>query len=334
VKRVFVRFLAVPLLFFSAFAQRPSIVYSTFKKASQDVCFAHLTDTHIGEGALQSDYGTKGFYDTLTGAETGYPATRLSSAISWLNQHAGEKKIKFVIFSGDLTDSGEKSEFLHFKKIADALSIPYVPLIGNHDVWSYNFFGNEDTHARGDSLMNEIFRPTFENLKDNFEVIMDQRHHRWYDEESKQYCYLQNFALAKDGIHFIFLDFNPRYHVRKPEPGIGPEAQLHPGEGGTLSFLQMALQQVRSAKSKAFIISHHPPVWSLVGLRHAFSAKEKSELARILKPYARHILGWLAGHIHRNAVYHFSKANMIKVVETKSSKAQKNGCFRIIQLKK
>jgi 3',5'-cyclic AMP phosphodiesterase CpdA len=320
--------------FMVCFAQEPKVKRTTLKKSPENLAFAHLSDIHIGEGASNRDYGTKGFFDSLSGNESGYPAERLSKAVNWLNQHAQSNKIKFAIFSGDLTDSGEKSEFLHFKKIADSLTIPYIPLIGNHDIWSYNRFGEEDIHARGDSLMNEIFNPIFATLDSSFTIIADDRNKRWFDEESHLYCYLQNFVVATNQVHFVFLDFNPRYHVRKNEPGIGPEAQLHEGKGGTLSFLATALNNAKANAAKVVIISHHPPIASIVGFHYAFTAKEKTQLAKLLKPFKKNILGWLAGHIHRNAVYRFTKANLLKVVETKANKAQENGGFRIICLKK
>lgn len=315
-------------------AQEPRIKYTTFKKSPESFSFVHLSDLHIGEGAPLRDYGTKSFFDTLTGNEAGYPATRLANAVKWLNQHAQNKNVEFAIFSGDLTDSGEKSEFLHFKKIVDSLSIPYIPLIGNHDVWSYIRFSEEDVRARGDSLMNEIFHPVFEKLKNTFQIIADSRNNPWLDKESNQYCYLQNFVLAKNGVRFVFLDFNPRHHVRKNEPGIGPEAQLHQGDGGTFSFLENALKNAKTFGAKVIIISHHPPIASLVGNHYAFSAKEKKQLGKLLRPYKKYVLGWLAGHIHRNAAYRFTKADLIKVVETKANKAQHHGGFRIISLKK
>ncbi|MCS6819255.1 MAG: metallophosphoesterase [Chitinophagales bacterium] len=315
-------------------AQRPLIKRIVFRHTNTDFSFAHITDTHIGEGAPKGDYGTQGFYDTLIGNESGYPLHRLQMVVQWLQQHAKNLNIRLVIFSGDLTDSGEKSEFLRFRQTASLLNIPYIPLIGNHDVWSYNYYGKEDDRARGDSLMNEIFAPAFENIAEPFVWIADNRNNIWYDLESKSICYLQNFVLQYDNLRWIFLDFNPRYHVRKPEPGIGPEAQLHEGENGTLDFLSNALADANNHSKKVFLVSHHPPLWSLIGKKHAFSAKEKRTLAKILRPYRKIILGWLAGHIHRNATYRFTRAKGIRVIETGANKSKKNGCLRIIRLKR
>jgi len=51
------------------------------------------------------------------------------------------KQIRFVIFGGDLTYLGEDGEYSNFIKHCDALTVPWYPAIGNHDIynsgWSY-----------------------------------------------------------------------------------------------------------------------------------------------------------------------------------------------------
>jgi len=303
------------------------------KEAAKSFSFIHITDTHIGEGEADRDYGTVGYFDTLDGKEWGYPAARLSSSVQWINANAKAAGVDFVLVSGDLTDSGEKSEFMHFKKLMDSLSVPYFPLMGNHDAWSYNRFGDEAATATGDSLMNEVFAGTFAGLDSSFTLRNSSRNNSWWNEESKTFVYLQNFHYSHKGYSFIFLDFNPRYHVRKDEPGIGPEAQLMLGAGGTFEFLKTALATAKELNERVFLISHHPPIASLFGFHFAFTAKEKTQLAREIKPYKKLIDGWFAGHIHRYANYNFTKAKMLSVFETKANKAQRFGGFRLVRVK-
>jgi len=51
------------------------------------------------------------------------------------------KQIRFVIFGGDLTYLGEDGEYSNFINHCDALTVPWYPAIGNHDIynsgWSY-----------------------------------------------------------------------------------------------------------------------------------------------------------------------------------------------------
>ncbi len=51
------------------------------------------------------------------------------------------KQIRFVIFGGDLTYLGEEGEYSNFIEHCDALTVPWYPAIGNHDIcnsgWAY-----------------------------------------------------------------------------------------------------------------------------------------------------------------------------------------------------
>ncbi len=59
----------------------------------------------------------------------------------WFNVHAKQKGIRFVVVTGVLTDSGEKSEFDKVNEILSTLTVPFVPQIGNHDVGSHTNIG-------------------------------------------------------------------------------------------------------------------------------------------------------------------------------------------------
>jgi predicted phosphodiesterase len=51
---------------------------------------------------------------------------------------AADANIKFIVVTGDITQSGEKKDLEKFITIARSLSIPVYPVIGNHDI----YFGN------------------------------------------------------------------------------------------------------------------------------------------------------------------------------------------------
>ena len=89
-----------------------------------------------------------------------------------MNDHHEEINVNFVAVSGDLTDSGERSEFLKFKEIMSALDIPYIQLIGNHDVWPY-VDGLVADRPNGDSVINELFDDVFEEAKAFFDYWDD-----------------------------------------------------------------------------------------------------------------------------------------------------------------
>jgi len=80
---------------------------------AQNFQFAHVTDTHIG-------------------SETG--AADLRRTVQDIN---GNKELKFVIISGDITEFGSDNELKLAKQLLDSIQIPYYIIPGNHDAnWS------------------------------------------------------------------------------------------------------------------------------------------------------------------------------------------------------
>jgi len=46
------------------------------------------------------------------------------------------KQIRFVIFGGDLTYLGEEGEYSNFIEHCEALTVPWYPVLGNHDIYN------------------------------------------------------------------------------------------------------------------------------------------------------------------------------------------------------
>lgn len=306
--------------------------------ATYKFSFVHITDTHIGEGL--GDYGSPGYFnDTPPLVDNSKPAKRLQEAVNWINLNRVAKNIKFVIASGDLTDSGEKSEFLKFKEIMDGLEVPYVPGIGNHDVWPYVRYQDEAPYACGDSVMNEVFKDVFDRAKIFFTNWDDgTRSIRTFNPETYLEHYFHNFSFEYDGCVFYMMDFNPRYHVDKPEPGIGPEPQLMDWEGGSYRWWKHSLEQQPTKRNKnIFITSHHPPTKEFLILLAGFTfdINEYDKLTKMLEPFRQHLALWMGGHIHRNLDYILSTlsgTNIVRVREMAANKEFEDAHFQIVHV--
>lgn len=102
--------------------------------------FALLSDIHIGD----------------TGANA---LGRARSAVTKINQLAANvsNNLQAVFITGDLTNSAMPSQYETVHQVLNNLTVPYFPIIGNHDQWLYNSTW-EDDGPRGDQLFAQIFQ--------------------------------------------------------------------------------------------------------------------------------------------------------------------------------
>lgn len=326
---------------FSGFAQSISMPEFNLNKsipgAAYAFSFVHITDVHVGEDYNQNgnDYGGNGFdNDTVPYSDNSQPVRALKNAVTWINANAALKNIKFVIVSGDLTGSAEKSEMLHCRDILNKLQIPYVPIIGNHDIWPYVRYNYEARYAYGDSVWNEVFDSVFTANKLFFENWDDgTRLSRTYDPEDSLEHYFQNFSFEYDDFVFYGLDFNPRYHVHKAEPGIGPEAQLMDWNGGTFSWLKQELaSNTHLGNENTILIAHHPITDNLIMFASGFvfERNEYDKMVAMLAPYKNSLALWLSGHIHFDTDYYLS--NILRVRTMAANKDFEQSRFEVVNV--
>lgn len=266
--------------------------------------FVQLTDLHIGEGV--NDYGTTGYDDSASSGNEGAPAQRLREAVSWINTNKETRNIAFVIVTGDMTDSGEKSEFLKAKEILDTLTIPYIPMLGNHDVWPYTS-SQEASSPIGDEYFKDIFAPVFTSLGSSFSGWSDgTRLTRVWNSENDCYCYFQNFSFNYRGYHFMFADFNARQHAPFGYKGVGPEANLYDFTGGTWQWFTADYNNFSpKGNDNILIFAHHPLTKDIYGGIVSFSVGEYNKIANFLNDNnKKNYTGlWNAGHLHRSKEY-------------------------------
>lgn len=259
--------------------------------------FALINDTHVGAG--YGDYGNRGHDDGWHG-EDYYLTERLERTVQWLNAHREEHGIRFVGVLGDITQSAEESEYLKAREVLDRLEMPYVPLLGNHDVWPYT----DDGQSRGPSgseRFDEVFAPVFERLAASG-AIEDWKK----DAGTIVDTPAMNFSFSILGLHFIALDLVSR---NRPVAGRGVEGKgiFHPE---TRRWLMDRLAECSSRP--VVLLSHHPltgeieppegvgePQWLGVRAMIALSVPSREdceEIARCL--HGQNVPVSFAGHIH------------------------------------
>jgi 3',5'-cyclic AMP phosphodiesterase CpdA len=222
-------------------------------------------------------------------------------------------RIKFVVVTGDITDSGERSEFLKAKEILDSLRIPYIPVIGNHDIWPHTS-SSESKYPTGDRYFKKVFANNFKKLKALFPGWNDGTRNRaiWNGEcdslirkDAGCYSYFQNFAFDYAGYHFIFADFVGRDHAIFGYKGAMPDADLSDSKKvrGTWSWFKNHLKKYPNKGSdNVLIFAHHPLTKYDAGVM-TFSSKEYNAVTSYLNKYKYSVGGWFAGHFHYNRVY-------------------------------
>lgn len=106
---------------------------------------------------------------------------------------------------------------------------------------------------------------------------------------------------------FLNLDWVARENAL-PEPGVGPQAELHNFPGGTLDWLSRTLKE-QDPDSKFFIMQHHPfhnrLAFSPVGHNYiknfTFDDTQSKEVQKVLAESftSKAFIGVHAGHMHR-----------------------------------
>ena len=92
--------------------------WRTLSSLGDEYSFIVLTDTHIEDGNI---YGLEKLKNVIEGSD-----------------------IKFVVFSGDITQNGAARDIQAFIETADSMGVPCYPVIGNHDIYFDNWTSWKD----------------------------------------------------------------------------------------------------------------------------------------------------------------------------------------------
>ncbi len=97
---------------------------------AKELQFVQFSDTHLS--STGEDY---------RGRKVSASADYLRQAIKEINKN---KKVKFVVFTGDNIDFANRADLVAFFKLANKLNKPYYVLIGNHEVFRYQHFNKKN----------------------------------------------------------------------------------------------------------------------------------------------------------------------------------------------
>ena len=174
-------------------------------------------------------------------------------------------------------------EFSKAREILDSLTVPWWPLLGNHDVWPYNNHEdgtfNQTDAPIGDKYFAEVFGDKVNGAKvtdTSSYTISGWPTSPCLNGDNKTYdSWFHNFVVSfpqfSEHFSILVMDWNAR-SAALPYPGVGPEAELHDFPGGTMDWLRNTLSDIQKqsaakkeqnagaaeASQTFFIMQHHP----------------------------------------------------------------------------
>jgi hypothetical protein len=264
-----------------------------------DWTFAVLTDLHIGWGI--PDYGQPGYGESDNEPGQDYYMTeRLNAAVNKINERKAQDNIIFAVVLGDITDTAEYSEFLKAREILNKLEIPYIPLIGNHDIVPYTSDPVLDPDSRtlfvtfpagrkiwqeGETYGDQMFEKVF--WEDN--TSNKQKIDELFADFSKQPIangLFQNYSFSYKNVKFVSLDFASR--VAETQLSLPANAV---DNADTLSWLNSQLNNCTDGQT--ILLTHYP----LKGLFGGFIYPTFTSIQNLLNNTECNIHNF-SGHTH------------------------------------
>ena len=202
-------------------------------------------------------------------------------------------------------------------------------MLGNHDVWPYTRHDDDNFNQTdvpvGDQYLADVFGDILSQQgianESLAELYTSSTTTDWPSSSctNKDYgynSYFHNFCVTfpkfSNDLKFLALDWNSRA-AALPEPGVGPEAELHDFDCGTLYWLDNTLKSMveanKSTNSRLFVLQHHPfhnrealdPFGNNYMYNFTFDKQQDKKVQQIFQSYIHPgmILGVQSGHMHR-----------------------------------
>jgi 3',5'-cyclic AMP phosphodiesterase CpdA len=192
------------------------------------------------------------------------------AAIEDLNASGAE----IVIQLGDITDHGERSEFASAKEILEGLTIPYLTMMGNHDVFSL-----AEQRLSGREYYAEAFGREPDGL-----------------------------LVEHEGVHLAILD-SVEHGASPFSPFDMVQGKFIDGQGGAtvrgaLSWPQhdILAEVAAPGAPPAFVFLHHP-VQPFTGFPPILFGLREEDAGRLHATIdSGNVWGVFSGHTHRNSV--------------------------------
>jgi predicted phosphodiesterase len=200
--------------------------------------FAVIPDIHLGREKVNIHFWDKApEKEAVVGIGI---EERLRKTVELINK---DREIEFVITIGDLTDSGLPGQFEKARNILDKLKKPYIPIIGNHDIWPYQW----DWQRR--KVLWDAKKPL--NVSEFEKYFASSLKVPWL---TKQEDSLQNYSFAFRGTRFVVMDNVNRKHAPFGLPGTVAWAKLHKESKKRLE------RELELAEENRLIVFSHSPL--------------------------------------------------------------------------
>jgi 3',5'-cyclic AMP phosphodiesterase CpdA len=267
------------------------LLLGTLYATDVDYKFAVLSDLHVGENFTK--------YDSLD--LENYSTENLRGAVFAINERIASDNISFVIITGDITSSAQPLEWIKARSLLDELKIPYFPVMGNHDVWTYTYNNMQTVKPWGD----QMFAATFSDILAGHDIEFYHPVHV-YNPECDCESTFQNYVFRRDGLVFVALDWSTRRAAIKGWPGSLPNGELQSMPNGTFVWLKETLQNLADDPSVEQIVflqhqGYRPPPYVPISGIITFSEEHKLALRALFKGAMSitKYFGVICGHIHR-----------------------------------